>query len=51
MNATGAARLVANIEVVAMSGQQGFDRMMLQTFDMEDLSSLKLIAKEVIPHV
>lgn len=39
------------IEQVRQRGQQGVERIMLQTFDQDDIDGLKLIADEIIPNI
>jgi alkanesulfonate monooxygenase SsuD/methylene tetrahydromethanopterin reductase-like flavin-dependent oxidoreductase (luciferase family) len=39
------------VEEIQARGAQGIDRIMLQTFDMDDMEALELFASEVIPNV
>lgn len=39
------------IEVIRARGQQGIDRIMLQTLDMDDMDAVRLIAEEIMPNV
>ena len=38
-------------EEIRARGEQGIDRIMLQTFDQDDMDALQLIAEEIIPNV
>jgi F420-dependent oxidoreductase-like protein len=39
------------VEDLRQRGEMGLDRIMLQTFDMDDIEALELFASEVMPHV
>lgn len=39
------------IDLIQQRGKQGVDRIMLQTFDQDDIDGLKMIADEIIPNI